>query len=201
MNEHELDLALGAIGASRTQVAAPRVLRESVRAVPAQTPQKRRWLPRIPQWRFQSMFNATKFVVAGAIVALFGGFLLSGVLTQPSEDRLPAVGASASAQAEPTGVVFAEPESVWDVEPDSTSTTAGLLPGVDLVTEEVEPGVFRVLSDGVRELSNVPVGAAADDELAFWDFLMSPNIAAGRASVWWFGPDGFFRLGDDQTHD
>jgi hypothetical protein len=47
----------------------------------------------------------------------------------------------------------------------------------------------------------VPVGAAADDELAFWDFLLSPNIAAGRASVWWFGPDGFFRLGDDQTHD
>ena len=29
----------------------------------------------------------------------------------------------------------------------------GLLPGVDLVTEEVEPGVFHVLSDGIRELS------------------------------------------------
>ena len=28
------------------------------------------------RWRFQSMFSATKFVVAGAIVALFGGFLL-----------------------------------------------------------------------------------------------------------------------------
>jgi len=32
-----------------------------------------------PKWRFQSMFNATKFVVGAAIVALFGGFLLSGV--------------------------------------------------------------------------------------------------------------------------
>ena len=31
-----------------------------------------------PKWRFQSMFSATKFVVAGAIVALFGGFLLRG---------------------------------------------------------------------------------------------------------------------------
>ena len=31
-----------------------------------------------PKWRFQSLFNATKFVVAGAIVALFGGFLLGG---------------------------------------------------------------------------------------------------------------------------
>ena len=34
-----------------------------------------------PKWRFRSMFSATKFVVAGAIVALFGGFLLAGVLT------------------------------------------------------------------------------------------------------------------------
>jgi hypothetical protein len=34
------------------------------------------------------MFSATKFVVAGALLALFGGFLLSGVLTQqPSDDR------------------------------------------------------------------------------------------------------------------
>jgi hypothetical protein len=31
-----------------------------------------------PKWRFQSMFSATKFVIAGAIVALFGGYLLSG---------------------------------------------------------------------------------------------------------------------------
>ena len=44
-----------------------------------------------PKWRFQSMFSATKFVVAGAIVALFGGFLLAGVLTQqPSEELVPA---------------------------------------------------------------------------------------------------------------
>ena len=35
-----------------------------------------------PKRRFQTMFSATKFIVAGAIVALFGGFLLAGVLTQ-----------------------------------------------------------------------------------------------------------------------
>ena len=40
-----------------------------------------------PKWSLQSMFSATKFVVAGVIVALFGGFLLSGVLTQPREDE------------------------------------------------------------------------------------------------------------------
>ena len=43
------------------------------------------------------MFSATKFVVAGAFVALVGGFLLAGVLTQqPNEESVPAVGASAS---------------------------------------------------------------------------------------------------------
>jgi len=51
-----------------------------------------------PKWRFQSMFNATKFVIAGVIVALFGGFLLSGVLTQPSDESVPAAEASASGE-------------------------------------------------------------------------------------------------------
>ena len=61
------------------------------------------------------MFSATKFVVAGAIVALFGGFLLSGVLTQqPSDEQLPAVGASASASGRATEAATAEPESKPD---------------------------------------------------------------------------------------
>ena len=94
-----------------------------------------------------------------------------------------------------------EAESPAEPVERDTTVAPDLLPGVDLVTEEVEPGVFRVLSDGVRELSNVPVGAPADDEPAFWEFLLSPNIAAGRASVWWFGSDGYFRLGDERTHD
>ena len=46
------------------------------------------------------MFSATKFVVAGAIVALFGGFLLAGVLTQPSDEPLPPAAASASSSSD-----------------------------------------------------------------------------------------------------
>ena len=47
------------------------------------------------------MFSATKFVVAGVIVALFGGFLVAGVLTtqQQGDESVPAAGASASAPA------------------------------------------------------------------------------------------------------
>jgi hypothetical protein len=84
-------------------------------------------------WRLPSPFIATRFVVAGAIVALFGGFLLSGVLTQQlSEERVPA---AVTGSPVPT-------------------TTPDLLPGVGLITEEVEPGVYRVLSDGVREFGH-----------------------------------------------
>ena len=72
------------------------------------------------------MFSATKFVVAGAIVALFGGFLLAGVLTQPSDEMAPAA-------------VTASPSPV---------TTEELLSG--MVTEEVEPGVLRIRDDAVR---------------------------------------------------
>jgi hypothetical protein len=90
---------------------------------------------RSPKWRFQSMFSATRFVVAGAIVALFGGFLLAGGLTQPSDDMAPAA-------------VTASP---------SPTTTEEPLSG--MVTEEVEPGVYRVLDDGAgHDLAADPPG-------------------------------------------
>ena len=58
-----------------------------------------------PKWRFRSMFSATKFVVAGAIVALFGGFLLAGVLTQPSDEQPPAATDTVTQTEEPASVV------------------------------------------------------------------------------------------------
>ena len=147
-----------------------------------------------PKWRFQTMFSATKYVVAGVIVALFGGFLLTGVLTQqPSNEQLPAVGASASAQAEPSAAVTAEPTA--EVEADMT-TRSDLLPGVDLVTAEVEPGVYRVVSDGVREPSRT-----RDDKDRYLGGILDGNVVAGLdGSVWWFGLDGFYRLGDEAMH-
>jgi hypothetical protein len=65
-----------------------------------------------PRWRFQAMFSATKFVVSAAIVALFGGFLLAGMLSQPSDESAPVVGAVASpgARVEPTHEATSEPE-------------------------------------------------------------------------------------------
>lgn len=94
MNEHELDLSLRAIGASRTQLAAPPGLRARVRAVPLDSPSVRGPLPRLT-WRFLDMFSATKFVVGGAIVALLGGVLYASTLTSPPPEG-PGVAASPS---------------------------------------------------------------------------------------------------------
>jgi hypothetical protein len=88
------------------------------------------------------MFNATKFIVAGAIVALVGSFQLSGALVQP--DDAPQPPAAASTASSPKVDVTAAPER---------SVRSDIVPGVDLVTEEVEPGAYRVLSDGVRDLA------------------------------------------------
>lgn len=96
---------------------------------------------RSPKWRFQSMFSATKFVIAGAIVALFGGFLLAGLLTTQQGDEMAPAAVTSS--------------------PD---TSRVLLPGVDLVAEEVEPGVYRVLSDSAGH--DLVAGAPVDLTIA-----------------------------------
>ena len=197
---NDLDAALRATYQARSQTPAPPSLLDEVLAIPdLDVPQHRRW-PSLTTGRFQSMFSATKFVVAGAIVALFGGFLLTGVLTQPSDDRLPVVGASASAttQTEPTDAATSEAEPTTTVEADSSTTAPDLLSGVDLVTEEVEPGVFRVLSDGVRDLGDDGPGEGQ---------TIKRNVVAGQdGSVWLFrsNPDDdhqssvFFRLGEPE---
>lgn len=59
-----------------------------------------------PKRRIMTMFSATKFVLAGAIVALFGGFLFASVLTTREGERpVPAAEASASPIAQVSGVV------------------------------------------------------------------------------------------------
>ena len=47
-------------------------------------------VPFAPAMSCFTMLSAVKFVAAGLVVALFGGFLLAGVLTHPSEDAAPA---------------------------------------------------------------------------------------------------------------
>jgi len=127
-----------------------------------------------PKWRFQSMFNATKFVVAGAIVALFGGFLLSGVLTtQPSDEQTPAA-----------------------MSPSPT-TSQELLRG--MITVEVEPGVFRVLDDGAGHdlVAEPPVDVTVAPDGSTWLLRTSEGSERGP---WGVQADAVYRLGQEGTH-
>ena len=97
-------------------------------------------------------------------MALFGGlFLLTGVLTTQHRDDVNPAAVTAS---------------------PSPMTTEELLSG--MVTEEVEPGVFRVDHDGVRDLASI------DGWLIF---------AGHDGSVWLEASGELVRLGDVQTHD
>ncbi len=95
-----------------------------------------------PKWRFQTMFSATKFVVAGVIVALFGGFLFTGVLTtQPSDEQAPA--AVSTASTEPDASEAAAPTTEATFAPESTTTTT---PPIELpagIPDDIESGTLK----------------------------------------------------------
>jgi len=99
MNDNDLGATLRLIHQDRTRLEDPPALHGRVLSIPSTAPQRRAWLPPFPTGRFQSMFSATKFVVAGVIVAIFGGTLVTGVLRQDAEPP-PIAGVSASASAE-----------------------------------------------------------------------------------------------------
>jgi len=120
-----------------------------------------------------TVFSALKFVVAGVIVALFGGFLLTGILnTQQSDEVAPAA-------------MTASPESSASSEPSEApaiSLPTDILPGVELTMEEVEPGVYRVIDDGVRDLAS----------------QRNISVVAGHdGGIWLLRQNRFFRLGDE----
>jgi hypothetical protein len=101
------------MGRDRTAVAEPPTLRERVAAIPLTPTRRFGWLPPIDT-RGYTMFSAFKFIAAAVIVALFGGFLVAGVLTTPQDGEVApatvtespspmATGESTSGVAFPTG--------------------------------------------------------------------------------------------------
>lgn len=115
--EHRLADELGQMAGPEPPVDALAV----ARSVAAQAPKR----------RFQSMFHATKFLLAGAIVAMFGGFLLSTVVTQQQDAAsLPGAEASDRPTAVITGVVRtpATERPVFDVRLTVTLRDANAAP-------------------------------------------------------------------------
>lgn len=127
------------------------------------------------RWGF-TMLSTLKLVAASVILALASSFLFAGLPDMgPGEDILPAA-MSASPAATASNAPSASP---------AAGVRTDILPGVELVVEDVEPGVFRILSDGVRELSK---GKNFD-------------IVAGHdGGIWLLRPNWFFRLGTGGAH-
>ena len=128
------------------------------------------------RWGF-TMFSALRFVAAGVVVALFGGFLLAGVLTAPQPDGVVPAAVTESPAAEATST----PTDVPD-----PSVHTEILPGVELTVQEVEPGVYRVVDDGVRILAS----------------KNNRGIVAGHdGGLWVVRLNTFFRLGSDTAYE
>jgi hypothetical protein len=108
----------------------------------------------------------------------------------------------------PTFVATLDHEPVDLSRPDDSDAA----PGVDLVTEEVAPGVHLVSSDGVRNLNSAPLPSC--EHLA--SSLQFPEFDLGRVGVddgtrgrvvagldggiWLFWSERFVRLGDETIH-
>jgi hypothetical protein len=115
--------------------------------------------------------------VAAVALALFGGFLLLGLLGPESPDT-PLPGASSSASPEATSTPSETPMRLQT--PIATALAiATMAPGTgvtavepDFVAVEVEPGVERIVSDGADYDSS----ALPDDiRYAFEDIALAPN--------------------------
>jgi hypothetical protein len=127
-----------------------------------------------PKWRVQTMFGAAKLAVATAIVALFGGFLL--LSTPPADDGAPAA----------------------VTESPAPTTTEELLSR--MVTEEVEPGVFRILDDGAGHdlVAEPPGGLTVAPDGSVW---LLRALAPGGVFGWATRVNALMELGVEGAHE
>ena len=160
--------------------------------------------------RFQFMFSATKFIVAGVIVALFGGFLLAGVLTQP-EETSPIVGASTSPESTTSRPIELPTEIPAGIESGTLDTPLGPARWAHLRGDDTTlppGGRFQLAkaSDGYIELEwdSTPMKLWRSPDLITW--TSEPlSIRAGSGELWhvdgtyWlstFEPSGLWRSQD-----
>jgi hypothetical protein len=130
-----------------------------------------------PKRVFHPMFSATKFVVAGAIVALFGGFLLAGVLTpQRSDERVPAAASPSSTPTQPIELPAEIPEGI---ESHTLDTPFGSARWVHL------RGDAESLPDTLRPIP-VPGGWVSLDGPGH---IYGPCPSGHNCQALWFSPD------------
>ena len=129
-------------------------------------------------WMVHPSFSVTKLVASAAVVALFGAILLAGVSTRQSDDLAPAAATDSP----------------------SPAATEELLSS--MVTEEVEPGVYRVRDDGAGHdlVAEPPANLTVASDGSVWPPRRSSQA---RTEDWPDTPewvDAVIRLGQSGTH-
>jgi hypothetical protein len=106
IDEHEVTPAIRRwLDESFATLSDPASIAMRVRAEVHATPQQRGWLLPVVTGRFPAMVSAARVVVAGAIVALAGGFLSIGIITTQPQATDQLVGATMTPEATTTGPV------------------------------------------------------------------------------------------------
>jgi streptogramin lyase len=137
------------------------------------------------------MFSAARVITMVVVVVLGTGALLFASGQEPS--LIPTAVPVVASPTAPAVAASPTPSPVAVEVPSTAAPSTRPLTGLvsRLVTEVVAPGVLRVVGDGHRELS-APGDTYGDRGRA---------IAAGPdGSVWIFGLDSFFRLGEPTTY-
>lgn len=116
----------------------------------------------------RSIFGATSFVVAAVVVALFGGFLVMSVMTQPPGDGSPAAGGYLSTEA-PSSV---EPRQAPEQEDEA---------GDDPATSPKEDDV-KLLKTPVATALAIGLLASPAASAVAQDVDMSPASVTGTAT-------------------
>ena len=169
MNDHELDLALDAIGEQRTRVTTPPVLRARARAVPLETSPPSAWRRLTDIGGLRSMFSATKLMFAGVVVALLGAFLVSGILPTSNQQTVPGAEASPTASPEAT-----EDQSTTTIDP--ITLVSGRF-GLDADARPDEPETSALAGGGERQVESWPhIPVDVSDERLNADLMLRVTI-------------------------
>ena len=147
------------------------------------------------EWKVRSLFTATKFVLAAVVVALFGGFLLSGVLTQPRSESLPEAGASASASsaASTAAQLVATDDALWDgrrnrgterIDAATGEVTTIPTPAETALLLPTDDAIWALGSDGVHRIDRASLSVTDSIDVAGGPAV----IADGSLWLWSLGP-------------
>jgi len=168
IDDHGLGQGLRALHRERANLPDPPSLHQRLGSMPLERmPTRRRWLPSAPRLNLVPMLNATRFVAAALVVAVFGGALLTTTLSPQTAPQEIPVGAT------------------------DPIVAPGLDPVSAFVTKELSPGVHQVLADAAGTDLDKVWSVAVSPDGAIWIRKRNYLVQAGDPTRHLEGALGF----------